>query len=104
MSTEDAWYIADRLREILQSENFNKDDFEGRSMRLSQAFCVLWQNKESGEVSGRQRSGRTANAAVVAVLLDLFMLGKIEFEAQVKQWIALRRRREIIFVKVYKLT
>ncbi|XP_031574252.1 uncharacterized protein LOC116308040 [Actinia tenebrosa] len=100
MSTEDAWFIAERLREILQSRHFNKDDFEGRPLKLSQAFCLLWQNKENGEVSGRQRSGRIANAAVLAVLLDLFALGKIEFEAQVKQWIALGRRREITYVKV----
>lgn len=102
MSTEDAWFIAERLREILQSRYFNKDDCEGRPLKLSQAFCLLWQNKDSGEVSGRQRAGRTANAAVLAVLLDLFVLGKIEFEAQVKQWIALGRRRPITFVKVRK--
>lgn len=100
MSTEDAWFIAERLREILESRHFNKDDFEGRPLKLSQAFCLLWQNKNNGEVSGRQRAGRTANAAVLAVLLDLFVLGKIEFEAQVKQWIALGRRRQITYVKV----
>ena len=100
MSTEDAWYMADKLREVLQSKNFAKDDFDTRSLKLSQAFCLLWQEQESGEVHGRQRAGKASNAAAVAVLLDLFMLGKIEFEALVKQWTSMNRRREIIFVKV----
>ncbi|KAK3710157.1 hypothetical protein QZH41_010556 [Actinostola sp. cb2023] len=100
MSTEDAWYMADKLREVLEAKNFNKDDFDTRAFKLSQAFCLLWQDKDTGEVSGRQRSGKTANAAVVAVLIDLFILGKIEFEALVKQWTSMRRKREIIYVKV----
>ncbi|KXJ27599.1 uncharacterized protein LOC110235018 [Exaiptasia diaphana] len=100
MSTDDAWYMAEKLRQVLQSKNFTKDDFDTRALKLSQAFCLLWQDKETGEVSGRQKPGRVSNAAVVAVLIDLFILGKIEFEVLVKQWTSMNRRREIIFVKV----
>lgn len=100
MSTDDAWYMAEKLRQVLQSKNFAKDDFDTRALKLSQAFCLLWQEKDTGEVSGRQKPGRASNAAVVAVLIDLFILGKIEFEVLVKQWTSMNRRREIIFVKV----
>lgn len=100
MSTDDAWFMADKLREILHSKNFAKDDFDTRVLKLSQTYCLLWQDRETGEVSGRQKPGRTSNIAVVAVLIDLFILGKIEFEVHVKQWTSMKRRREIIFVKV----
>ncbi|XP_032234021.2 uncharacterized protein LOC116616176 [Nematostella vectensis] len=98
MSTEHAWYMVDRLREILKSDYFDKDSFDERRLKLSQAFCLMWQDKENGEVSGRQKSGPPAAAAIVAVLIDLLILEKIEFEVEVKQWMT--RRREIIYVKV----
>ena len=100
MAAEYSGYIADKLREIIQAEQFYKESFKTRKLRFSQAFCLLWQNTESGDVPGRQGSGILLDCAACAVLLDLYSLGKIDFETESRYWLGIRR--DLLYVKVRK--
>ena len=100
MAAEYSGYIADKLREIIQAEQFDKESFKTRKLRFSQAFCLLWQNTESGDVPGRQGSGILLDCAACAVLLDLYSLGKIDFETESRYWLGIRR--DLLYVKVRK--
>ncbi|XP_048575877.1 uncharacterized protein LOC116605312 [Nematostella vectensis] len=73
--------VAIRMEEtilrILSAHSFTPKDFTSRELTLSQAYCLLWQNSKTGEVSGRQGSHELLAGCASAVLLDLFVMGKI---------------------------
>ena len=48
--------------------------------QLSEAYCLLWQHSNTGEVVGRQNSKQKIGGAVCAVLLDLIAMEKIKIE------------------------
>lgn len=98
MASEHSWLVSAKLGELLSSDKFDKDSVMLRDISLSQAFCLLWQNEETGDVAGRQRPSATTDTAAAAVLLDLYVLGKIDFDRQIKQW--MDRKRQVIYVKV----
>ena len=83
MSDGDANYspeIARNLREILDSDRFVTECFNRRSLTISQALCLLWHNRDSGEVPGRKSSAPLYGNVTAAALVDLYVLRKIDFQ------------------------
>ena len=73
---------AKAVMEVINSSHFDRENIRKRKLTLSQAYCLLWQDQESGEV---RRSSVELNAGcVAAVLLDLASLGRIEFRVEPK--------------------
>jgi len=72
---------------ILASPLFDRKAIQGRSLKLSEAYCLLWQNSKTGDVDGRQGSKPKIGGAVCAVLLDLIAMGKIRIEIEKKKFL-----------------
>ncbi|KAL9980439.1 hypothetical protein ACROYT_G009031 [Oculina patagonica] len=72
---------------ILASPLFDKKAIQQRSLKLSEAYCLLWQNSKTGDVDGRQGSKAKIGGAVCAVLLDLIAMGKIWIEFEKKKFL-----------------
>jgi len=72
---------------IIASPLFDKKDIQQRSLKLSEAYCLLWQNSRTGDVDGRQGSKAKIGGAVCAVLLDLIAMGKIGIEFEKKKFL-----------------
>lgn len=98
MVSEYSWPVSKTLEELLSCERFDKSAIIQRDLSLSQAFCLLWQNDKTGDVAGRQRPTAMSHTACAAVLLDLHVLEKVDFEKEIKQW--MDRRRQVISVQV----
>ncbi|KAL9976473.1 hypothetical protein ACROYT_G013780 [Oculina patagonica] len=96
------WLVSAKIGELLASERFDKDSIAHRELSLSQAFCLLWQNQQTGDVAGRQRPNAITDSATAAVLLDLYVLEKIDLEKEIKHW--MDRKRQIVMVKVKDAT
>jgi len=63
---------------IKNSIDFNAQEFHDHDLYLSEAYCLLWQNAETGEVDGR-RVGLPLKIGVFAALfLDLHASGLID--------------------------
>ena len=83
MADGDRDYSADlarNLREIFDSDKFVIECFHERSLKISQALCLLWHHQDSGDVPGRKTSAPLFGSVTAAALVDLFVLGKIDFE------------------------
>ncbi|CAH3139200.1 unnamed protein product [Porites lobata] len=102
MVSEYSWLVSKTLGELLSCERFDKSAIIQRDLSLSQAFCLLWQNDKTGDVAGRQRPSAMSHTACAAVLLDLYILEKVDFEKEIKQW--MDRRRQVISVQVKDAT
>jgi len=72
--------IARNLREIFDSDRFVIECFRERSLTIFQALCLLWHNQDSGDVPGRKTSAPLYGNVTAAVLVDLYVLGKIDIE------------------------
>lgn len=90
------------LSMLLSCDRFDKDSVIQKDLSLSQAFCLLWQNDKTGDVAGRQRPSVMTDTASAAVLLDLYVLGKIDLDREIKHW--MDRKRQVILVKVKDAT
>ena len=79
-------HVVDRTTKIivtvLSSSKFNPAEIRESKLNLSQAYSLLWQEKESGEVSGRVSSHSKNSGSVAATVLDLVVKGKIEIDVQ----------------------
>lgn len=104
MASEDAseWMVAAKLGEVLASDRFDKGSILQRDLGLSEAFCLLWQNENTGDVAGRLRPNALTASATAAVLLDLYVLDKIDFDKDIKHW--MDKTRQVITVKVKDVT
>lgn len=92
------WVVSAKIGELLASDRFEKYSIAERELSLSQAFCLLWQNQHTGNVEGRQRPNAMTDSATAAVLLDLYVLEKIDLDKEIKHW--MDKKRQIIMVKV----
>lgn len=75
---------AKAVMEVINSSHFDRENIRRRKLTLSQAYCLLWQDQESGEVVRRTSSVELNAGCVAAVLLDLASLGRIEFRVKPK--------------------
>ena len=71
--------------EVINSSHFDRGNITERKLKLSQAYCLLWQDLESGEVSGRMSSPELNAGCAGAALLDLIALGVIDVDVVAKK-------------------
>lgn len=72
---------------IIASPHFDRKAILQRSLKLSEAYVLLWQNSSTGDVNGRQGSKNKIGGSVSAVLLDLIAMGKIKIEFEEKKFL-----------------
>ena len=76
--------MRDAILEIVNSDHFDREailgEIKNRRINISEAFCLLWQNSETGDVSGRQAGIELNGAATAVCIVDLIILGKAEIE------------------------
>lgn len=63
----------------INSKEFNVEDFGEYDLHLCEAFCLLWQNAETGEVNGRKLGLPLKISVFAAVFIDLYAAKRIEF-------------------------
>ena len=94
--------MRDAVLEVVNSPYFDVEVFRNRQLTLSQAYCLLWQDAESGNVWGRQTSLERTGGAAATCLIDLVVKGKICFEVTSKTTLGVER--EDVYVKVNMVT
>ena len=101
MSTyESNGYVAKTLREILQSKQFNTESFRARRFKLSEAYCLLWHDQQTGDVAERQQaSSLLVNMEAAAVILDLVALGKIQVNNESKSLLGIKYNKHYVQVR-----
>lgn len=88
--------LTQAIMEIVNSSHFVKKEFAGRSLNLTQAYCLLWQESKDGAVDGKMelRAG-----AVSAAIVDLIVLDKIEIESEPKSCLGFKYENALLKVK-----
>lgn len=82
--------VAGKLLEMQRSQYFERSSILRRPLKLSQAYCLLWQNQDTGDVEGRQGSSRKLGGCFFAVLVDLMALGKIRLVSEHKHSLSIQ--------------
>ncbi len=70
--------FARTVYEITASKWFLIEDFQKHDIFLSEAYLLLWQNSETGNVDGRKVGLPLKVGAYAALFLDLIVAGKLE--------------------------
>ena len=102
MADGDADYspkIARNVQEILQSDRFVIECFKGRDLKISQALCLLWHNQISGEVPGRKSSAPLYGNVTAAVIIDLFVLGKVNIAEVRRPCLGIKYKTTVLEVR-----
>ena len=98
-------YVAGKMRtavvEIVNSSWFDKEHFQTEKLKLSQAFCLLWQDPESGEVHGRKMGVECNAAACAAGIIDLFAMDRVEVEVESNKTLGIKD--DNILLKVFTI-
>ena len=96
--------MRDAILEIVNSDHFDREailgEIKNRRINISEAFCLLWQNSETGDVSGRQAGIELNGAATAVCIVDLIILGKAEIE--VVPGTTLGVKKIDVFAKVFQ--
>ena len=82
--------------EIVNSSHFDKKEILERSLNLTQAYCLLWQDSKDGKVDGHME---LAGGAVCAAVVDLIVLDKVEIEIDPKSLIGIKYENTLLKVK-----
>lgn len=87
--------LTQAIMEIVNSSDFVKKEFAERSLNLTQAYCLLWQESKDGAVDGKMelRAG-----AVSAAIVDLIVLDKIEIESEPKSCLGFKYENALLKV------
>ena len=72
--------VATSVGNYLHSEFFEPKVILERPLKISEAYCLLWQREDSGDVDGRLWMLELLCGACGSVMLDLAALKKIEVE------------------------
>lgn len=75
---EVAFGFAKTIYEICTAKWFKVEDFQKHEILLSEAYVLLWQNSETGDIDGRKVGLPLKVGAFAAVFLDLIISRKIE--------------------------
>ncbi|KXJ14920.1 hypothetical protein AC249_AIPGENE27505 [Exaiptasia diaphana] len=101
-------YTAGKMTEalvaIVNSSWFDKESFQTEKLKLSQAFCLLWQDPESGDVSGRKSGVECQAAAAAAGIVDLIVMDRVEIEVQPNKTLGIKDDNILLKVKNEKPT
>lgn len=91
--------MAKAVKEIVNSSYFDKEVCRSEDLKVSQAYCLLWQDSESGDVDGRKISVETNGGAAAAVLIDLVVLGKVEVEIEPNKTLGVKNDKILLKVQ-----
>jgi len=90
--------IARNLQEILQSDRFVIECFKDRTLKISQALCLLWHNQTTGDVPGRKTSAPLYGNVTAAVIVDLLVLGKVNIAEVRRSCLGIKHKTTVIEV------
>lgn len=91
--------IARNLREIVHSDRFVTECFKQRNLKISQALCLLWHDQTTGDVPGRKSSAPHFGNITAAVLIDLFVLGKLNMKEAQKSCLGIKYKKMVLEVR-----
>jgi len=94
-------HMAKMVGKIVGSVQFNKDEIRQEQFTLSQGYCLLWQDSNTGDVKWRKYGIEPNAGAAAAVLADLVV--KEKAEVQVVPNTTLGIRNDKILFKVNSL-
>ena len=63
---------------MMHSSDFRNEDFEQHNLHLCEAYCLLWQDAETGEVDGRKLGLPLKIGVFAALFIDLCAANRIE--------------------------
>ena len=102
MADEDIEEIADKFAgkfdSITCSSRYDKNVFQHRELKISQAMCLLWQNSTTGGVAGRHNDLHLLVGVYCAALLDLLLLEKISINDVMLTCLCLVSKKKIVEV------
>lgn len=75
---EVAKYFGRIAHKIVQHSHFKPEHFEQYELHLCEAYCLLWQNAETGSVSGRKIGIPLKIGVFTALFIDLCAAGRVE--------------------------
>ena len=80
LAEQEACYASfcEAMRLIITCKDFNKESFKQRPLKLSEAYVLLWHNSGTGGLGKSKSSIHLRTGAFAAVIVDLFVLGKID--------------------------
>lgn len=107
MADGDADYspkLAENLLEIFQSDRFVTECFKERNLKISQALCLLWHEQSTGDVPGRKASAPHFGNISAAVIIDLYVLGKVSFEDAQASCLGVKYKEMVLQVKDFTPT
>ena len=69
--------------DIFHSAHFDKNHILRAHVSFSQAYCLLWQDPDTGDLDGRRSCGALQAGLICAILLDLACLDRVVITSQV---------------------
>ena len=89
--------LTQAVAEIVNSSHFDKKEILQRSLNLTQAYCLLWQDSKDGKVDGKME---LTGGAVCAAVVDLIVLDKVEIEIDPKSCLGIKYENTLLKVKM----
>ena len=89
--------LTQAVAEIVNSSYFDKKEILQRSLNLTQAYCLLWQDSKDGKVDGKME---LTGGAVCAAVVDLIVLDKVEIEIDPKSCLGIKYENTLLKVKM----
>ena len=89
--------LTQAVAEIVNSSHFDKKEILERSLNLTQAYCLLWQDSKDGKVDGKME---LTGGAVCAAVVDLIVLDKVEIEIDPKSCLGIKYENTLLKVKM----
>ena len=79
------------INRIIRSSYFDREVIVNRPLKLSQAYCLLWHDAQTGDVKGRESSWNyeLQGGAFATCILDLLAMEKIDFELEQKSFMGI---------------
>ena len=75
---EVAKYFGRIVYKIVKHSHFKPDDFQKYDLHLCEAYCLLWQNAETGSVSGRKLGIPLKIGLFAALFIDLCAANRLD--------------------------
>lgn len=88
------------INSIIRSTHFDSETIVKRPLKLSQAYCLLWHDAQTGDVKGRESTWNyeLQGGAFATCILDLVALRKISLEVEQKTFMGISF--ETTYIKV----
>ena len=88
------------INKVIRSNYFEWEAVVERPLKLSQAYCLLWHDAQTGDVKGRESSWNyeLQGGAFATCILDLLALRRISLEVEQKTFMGIEF--ETTYIKV----